>query len=91
MSIIKNQISNPVKITLYIPEATSISAKEYASREGTSVSRVVTDLLNTTIGVIRYNVELEPYLNDKLLKASHALDISPEEYIVCCLNERLGS
>lgn len=67
------QITEPVKVTLYMPKGVSEPAKSHAASLGMSLSQLVTELLSTSMsGKIQHTVLIEPDMNEALEQVASA-------------------
>ena len=83
-----SNIDDAVKVTLYMPRTVSESAKVFAGNAGTSMSRLVTQLLiERMTGVVQHTVEVGPELQKKLERSAKQKGVLVSDLITALLDE----
>jgi len=85
-------IKDPIKVTLYMPQKTVILGKEYAKNIGSSLSQIVTDLLEGAAGEsVPLTISMDRKTYKKLAKKAENKETDIETLIPKLLNDSLRS
>tara|TARA_R100000655_G_scaffold105942_2_gene154655 strand:+ start:575 stop:850 length:276 start_codon:yes stop_codon:yes gene_type:complete len=83
-------IKDPIKVTLYMPQKTVILGKDYAKNIGSSLSQVVTDLVEGVAGEsVPMTIEVDRKTYKKLEKKASNKETSVASLIPKMINESL--
>lgn len=83
-------IKNPIKVTLYMPQKTVVLGKKYAKNIGSSLSQVVTDLVEEAAGEsIPLTITMDKKMYIRLEKKAANKETDIETLIPKLLNDSL--
>lgn len=78
----EGNIENPTKVTLYMPKETVKRGKNYAAKTGSSLSQLVTNLVEQEIGdEVPVTVKFSVAWWEKLRAGADKLGMTLEQYI----------
>lgn len=83
-------IKNPIKVTLYMPQKTVVLGKDYAKNIGSSLSQVVTDLIENAAGdSVPLTISMDRKTYKDLEKRAASKEINVETLIPKLINDSL--
>ena len=84
------QIDDAAKVTLYMPTKVTEAAKVFANNKGTSLSRLVTQLLEERMGgVVQHTVEITPECQKKLAASAKSQGVLIKDLIPKLVSAKL--
>tara|TARA_R100001129_G_scaffold73340_2_gene49931 strand:- start:558 stop:833 length:276 start_codon:yes stop_codon:yes gene_type:complete len=85
-------IKEPIKVTLYMPRKTVKMGKKFASHVGTSLSQMVTDLIEHAVGeTIPITLSMTQEMYKKLEERAEKDRTNMESLIADLINEGVGN